>query len=157
MNITIKTYPDDWAAKCVSIAGQKYQPSNGTEGECFISNWCGNCARDKPMSEGKPFEECDDNELCDILSRSYHNINDPDYPTEWQYGSDGQPRCHAFVEVGQPIPAKDDHTSDMFSDTGKLAELDGQCGDCGGTRRKDGKPCPACSPTEDGPADGGGE
>lgn len=115
MSITIKTYPDDWAAQCISIAGSKYQPSNGTEGEIFISNWCGNCARDKAMSEGLPLEECDDDQVCDILARSFHNINDATYPTEWQYGADGQPRCHAFVEAGQPIPIKDDHTPDMFA------------------------------------------
>lgn len=68
------------------------------------------------MGEVNPFEECDDDELCDILARSYHNINDPSFPTEWQYGSDGQPRCHAFVEVSQPIPIKDEHTADLFSE-----------------------------------------
>lgn len=26
-----------------------------------------------------------------------------------------------------------------------------QCGDCGGTRKVDGRPCPACAPTDDGP------
>jgi hypothetical protein len=29
-----------------------------------------------------------------------------------------------------------------------------QCGDCGGTRRVDGGPCPACAPTDDGPDEG---
>lgn len=112
--VSIKIYPDSWAAMNVDRAGAKYHPSNGSEGEMFISAWCGNCARDKPMSEGKPFEECEDSDLCDILARSFHGINDPTYPTEWQYGADGQPRCHAFVEAGQSIPVKDEHTADLF-------------------------------------------
>ncbi|MFZ3286622.1 MAG: hypothetical protein WA191_07200 [Telluria sp.] len=114
MSVSIRIYPAEWAAMNVDIAGAKCQPCNGSEGEMFINTWCGNCARDKAMSEGLPLEECDDNEVCDILARSFGNINDADYPTEWQYGADGQPRCHAFVEAGQPIPIKDEHTADMF-------------------------------------------
>lgn len=113
---TIKIYPDSWAAMCVDRAGAKYQPGNGDEGAVFHESWCGNCQRDKAMREGAPIEECDDDELCDILARSFHDINSPDYPTEWQYGSDGQPRCHAFVEAGAPIPPPPDTlTGDLFA------------------------------------------
>lgn len=114
MEVSIKIYPKSWTDMLLDRAGMKYQPGNGDEGAMFHESWCGNCARDKAMSEGKPLEECDDNEKCDILARSFHNINDPDYPTEWQYGADGQPRCHAFVEVGKPIPFVDELTGDLF-------------------------------------------
>lgn len=114
--VTIKIYPESWAAECVEYAGQKYRPSNGTEGASFIDAWCGNCERDHGMLKGLPLEECDDNHVCDIIARTFLlNLNDPDYPSEWQYGSDGQPRCHAFVEAGQPIPVKDEHTLDLFA------------------------------------------
>jgi hypothetical protein len=155
---TIRIYPESWASMNVDQAGKKYRPCNGSEGELFIGTWCGTCERDHGMLKGLPLEECDDNQVCDIIARTFtYSVDEPEYPAEWKYGKDGQPRCTAYVPEGQPIPAKDDRTLDMFSDTGKLAELDGQCGDCGGTGRKDGKPCPTCAPTEDGPADGGGE
>lgn len=111
-----KIYPADFAAITAKCAGKKYQPSNGTEGELFISGWCGECARDKAAREGEPLEECDDNEVCDIIGRTFaHDVNDPEYPVEWQYGKDGQPCCTAFVPAGQPIPpTKDEFTVDMF-------------------------------------------
>jgi hypothetical protein len=115
--VTIRIYPESWAAMNVEYAGQKYRPGNGTEGELFISSWCGNCARDHGMLKGLPLEECDDNQVCDIIARTYtYNLNDAEYPTEWQYGADGQPRCHAFVEACQPIPLKDEHTLDLFAE-----------------------------------------
>lgn len=111
---TFPIYPDSFAAMLVDRAGQKYQPSNGTEGECFHAAWCCECARDLAMSEGMPIEECDDNQKCDILGRSFLGIDHPQYPTEWQYGKDGQPCCTAFVPAGQPIPVPDLHTRDLF-------------------------------------------
>jgi hypothetical protein len=91
---------------------EKYRPSNGSEGECFFESWCRQCARDRSMREGEPIEECDDDELCDIIARSYRGDVD-----EWVYGPDGEPMCTAFVPAGQPIPPpKDDRTPDMFGD-----------------------------------------
>jgi hypothetical protein len=114
--VNTKIYPADLAAMNTECAGQKYRPSNGTEGECFISSWCGQCVRDKSAREGAPLEDCDDNEVCNIIARTFaHEVSDPEYPGEWQYGKDGQPCCTAFVLAGQPIPpAKDEHTVDMF-------------------------------------------
>jgi hypothetical protein len=111
----ISIYPANWAEMNKEHVGQKYRPSNGAEGEIFLDAWCSGCARDLAMSQGMPIEECDDNQKCDILGRSFLSIDDPAYPTEWQYGADGQPRCTAFVPVGQPIPIKDEHTLDMFA------------------------------------------
>ncbi len=108
-------YPMLLANSLQDSAGRKWQPSNGTEGDIFIHSWCGECARDKAMCEGMPIEECDDNERCDILGRSFLCIDDPDYPTEWCIGRDGQPCCTAYVPVGEPIPdAPDTQTIDMF-------------------------------------------
>lgn len=112
---TFQIYPDSWASMNIERAGQKYQPSNGSEGEIFHDGWCCQCARDLAMSEGMPIEECDDNQKCEILGRSFLRIDDPEYPTEWQYGKDGQPCCTAFVPMGQPIPVEDKHTGDLFA------------------------------------------
>ena len=94
-----------------------YRPSNGTEGQIFFENWCYHCARDKAMREGQPFDECDDNELCEIIGKTFEfDIDEPGYPTEWRYGADGDPCCAAFIEAGSPVPVKDEHTIDMFAD-----------------------------------------
>lgn len=47
-------HPDELAA--MHTPGEKYQPSNGTEGECFFDAWCRQCARDRSMREGEPTE-----------------------------------------------------------------------------------------------------
>lgn len=98
-------YPDDFARQLMERAGQPYQPSNGTEGEFFFAAWCCECARDKAMREGDAIEDCDDNERCDLIGLSMaFKPGDAEYPTEWQYGKDGQPCCTAFVPAGKPIP-----------------------------------------------------
>lgn len=115
---TIKMYPDTWASMNAERCGQKYQPSNGTEGEIFFESWCRQCARDKAMNSGEDYDECDDNEVCGIIALTFsHNVNDPEYPSEWQYDKQGQPCCTAFVEVGKPIQEpRCEHTVDLFGD-----------------------------------------
>lgn len=109
-------YPDDFAKMLLGRAGQKYQPSNGTEGECFYEAWCCQCAKDKAMREGADYDECDDDQVCKIIADTMaYSPDDDDYPKEWIYGKDGQPCCTAFVEAGKPIPQeRDPFTIDMF-------------------------------------------
>ena len=108
-------YPPEWAALNVESAGEKYQPSNGSEGDMFFNAWCCQCQRDKAMREGCDIDECDDNERCDIIARTMaFRTDDDEYPPEWQYGKDGQPCCTAFVPVGEKIPEVDIHTGDLF-------------------------------------------
>lgn len=111
-------HPPELAKMHAARHGEKYQPSNGTEGEIFTDVWCRNCARDRSMREGDPIEECDDDELCDIIARTFaYDVDDPRYPTEWQYGHDGQPMCTAFVPAGEKVPPpKGERTQDMFED-----------------------------------------
>lgn len=99
----------------MSAAIKLYRPSNGTEGESFIEDMCGNCERDRAFRE-----DPDRNDGCPILAASYaFNIDDPRYPQEWQYvwfGGDECPTCTAFVESGKPIPPpRDELTPDMFA------------------------------------------
>lgn len=62
-----------------------YRPSNGTEGEIFQEQFCYQCKNDS------------EEEGCDILLRSMvHQINEPEYPTEWIYDENKQPVCTAF-------------------------------------------------------------
>jgi len=60
-------------------AGQKYRPSNGTEGDMFMYQYCRRCRK---------------YDNCDLVSLSIlHDVDDPEYPEEWQYGENGQPVC----------------------------------------------------------------
>lgn len=103
--MTRPIYPESFAAMLVHRAGEKYRPSNGTEGLLFMDAFCRRCQRDKAMREGADFDECDDNERCQIIADTFaYNIEDPEYPTAWQYGKDGQPCCTQFIEAGNPIP-----------------------------------------------------
>lgn len=99
-----------------TIPIQRYRPSNGTEGECFIADWCGTCERDHGMLKGLPLEECDDNQVCEIIGKTFAlDADDPEYPTEWTYDKAGAPCCTAYIEVGQPVPVKDELTGDLFA------------------------------------------
>ena len=93
-----------------------YRPSNGTEGMCFFEGWCERCARDKEMSEGKPFDECSDDEICSIIADSFaFDVTDERYPSEWIYDANGEPCCTAFIPAGEAIPPPvDDKTLDLF-------------------------------------------
>jgi len=67
----------------------KYQPSNGSEGVWFIGKFCDHCLHQHP--------DPDNDKQCMILCRTMcYNVNDPEYPEEWQYDKDGKPVCTAF-------------------------------------------------------------
>lgn len=84
-------------------------PSNGTEGHMFISDWCANCARDLPSNGSKPFDDCDDSELCPILAASFRGE-----ATEWIEHDNGRTECTAFVQMGDVVPQRCSATQDMF-------------------------------------------
>jgi hypothetical protein len=96
------------------ITIEPYRPSNGTEGECFIANWCGNCERDKCQNGTKAMDDCAQDDFCEILGATFWlNVDDPDYPKEW-VRENGEPKCLAFVELGQPVTVVDTQTLDLF-------------------------------------------
>ena len=99
--------------RMIELAGQKYMPSNGTEGACFHEIHCANCERDKVMNGCATIDDADrDPSLyCSILSQSF-SVDDLE---EWRYGPDGWPMCTAFIEAGKAEPTpRCDRTADMF-------------------------------------------
>lgn len=63
-----------------------YRPSNGSEGDWFMSKWCRRCVKD---SAAMP---------CGIIARSMAlDIGEKGYPREWVEDGDG-PRCTAFSD-----------------------------------------------------------
>lgn len=84
-------YPDQLAALRKEDAGKKWRPSNGEEGDIFMSGWCRYCANDLGTDE-------DGGLGCDISTSAFwHEIDEPAYPQEWQIGPDGQPQCTAYT------------------------------------------------------------
>jgi hypothetical protein len=99
-----------------SSAGQRYEPSNGTEGSCFHAAWCERCERDRDMNgtchrEGR---EPGPDDWCEILGASFQSGG----VKEWIFDAKGQPMCTAFVPVGQALPIpRCENTPDMFGET----------------------------------------
>ena len=93
--------------------GIQYIPSNEDAGDEFMDTWCRNCARDRAMRDGDDVEDCDDEELCDIIEASYRGK-----AVEWRELTDGTKICTAYVEAGKPIPPRCEKTVDMFGDGG---------------------------------------
>lgn len=68
---------------------EKYRPSNGSEGDWFINEYCMNCIHENPSQESK--------HKCDILTFTFClDLNDKDYPSEWTYNEKHEPICTAF-------------------------------------------------------------
>lgn len=100
----------DYAPTPGPLPGERYMPSNGTEGEAFISSWCCNCERDKVCNGTVDQDEAGDEDLCQILGASFR-----DEAVEWREMPDGKVKCIKFVEKGQPIPPeRDTKTLDLF-------------------------------------------
>lgn len=67
-----------------------YRPSNGTEGEYFMSEHCYQCIHDNPNYDAKA-------PRCDIMTMTmFMSVDEPGYPKEWCYGEDGKPTCTKF-------------------------------------------------------------
>lgn len=84
-----------------------YRPSNGTEGEIFMAQWCDRCTINLNY-RGDP----DNEEPCQIMGDTMiYNVDDPQYPKEWILSPDsGQPRCTAYRDVwekGEPVEPLD--------------------------------------------------
>ena len=71
---------------------KKYRPSNGTEGSIFIERFCAHCEHEKYIHTLD-----DKDKKCQILSNTFiYDIDDPNYPTEWQENDQGEEFCSNF-------------------------------------------------------------
>lgn len=92
------------------MLGEKLWLSNGTEMASFLDSWCSNCARDRAMREGADLDECDDDEVCEIIAAAFRG-----QAVEWREMPDGETLCVAFVPAGDALPpARCTQTRDLF-------------------------------------------
>lgn len=93
------------------LPGEQWIPSNGTEGSMILCSLCSTCARDKAMRDGDDLDECDDDELCEIIAASFRGE-----AVEWREMPDGEVTCVAYVRHGGAIPdQRCSHTMEMFA------------------------------------------
>jgi hypothetical protein len=77
------------------MSDKKYRPSCGSEGADFMAIFCDRCVRDEAFQRDPA-----NNDGCFIAARTMaHDVNDPEYPSEWIYGEDGRPTCTAFDPI----------------------------------------------------------
>lgn len=106
------------------MSPRPYRPSNGTEGEIFMGQWCAKCALDchgknppdLPMEQSGSGEGSliliwgDDEPLCEILGQAMAGGS----PGEWVQ-DDAGPRCTAF--------RRDDALDEGFDPQGAMGLL----------------------------------
>ena len=78
--------------------GTPYRPSNGTEGELFMSECCYRCKRDQAYQESGG-----EAEGCPIIAASMaYKPSDPQYPKEWVWQG-GEAICTAFDDITERL------------------------------------------------------
>lgn len=76
---------------------QRYRPSNGTDGDIFVSQWCSQCIHEQGFRDGT-------GDGCAILAAAFaHDVDSPEYPMEWTLDSEANAECPAFVDEDEPI------------------------------------------------------
>jgi hypothetical protein len=103
----------DYVPMAGPLPGERYMPSNGTEGMCFQEAWCCECAKDNEMN-GSCHEEgrdATDEDYCPILNASYR-----DEAEEWRELPDGRTVCIAFQKRAPSNDAlpRCEHTQELF-------------------------------------------
>ena len=67
-----------------------YQPSNGSEGDWFMGQFCFRCSKMPHATEAK--------NQCWILGKTFmYKVTDKKYPKQWIY-RDGRPVCTSFKD-----------------------------------------------------------
>lgn len=75
----------------MSQPGQKYQPSNGTEGMYFMEKFCDHCVHQHPDPNNP--------KQCRIIGMTMcYNPGDKEYPEEWTYDNNGEPTCTKYID-----------------------------------------------------------
>lgn len=74
-------YTEEHAAMLIHRSGEKWRPSNGHEFDLFGLAYCAGCTK---------------RDNCTILPATMaHDVDEDEYPEDWQIGEDGQPVCTA--------------------------------------------------------------
>ncbi len=97
---------------------EKYRPSNGSEGCGFTQHFCEHCVHEKWSHTQR-----DGDKQCDIMNRSFlHDIDDPEYPVEWQYDENDRPTCTAWKKWnwGPDEDGKLIEPEEIFNDPNQL-------------------------------------
>lgn len=77
--------------------GTPYRPSNGSEGEGFMEEWCCHCKRDQEHQQ-----DIDSDPGCPIIADSMtYDLDHPKYPKAWHW-KDGEPICNEFDDIENP-------------------------------------------------------
>ena len=79
----------------MSRAGKSFVPSNGTEGEIFMSNWCHRCIKESG---------------CSILTGAMFGKR----PKQWRYDDAEEPECTSFRDQKRKTNYHCRETEDMF-------------------------------------------
>lgn len=91
------------------LPGERYMPSNSSDGMVYLDGWCVRCDRDKELNGTLDADECDDDDFCPIVAASFR-----DEAEEWRELPTGELVCLAFVPKGEPEITRCEHTRDMF-------------------------------------------
>lgn len=112
---------------------KKYCPSNGTEGEIFISEFCEHCINEK-FIHTQDFKD----KQCKLLNNALlYDKNDKEFPEEWTYDNEGYAICTAYVKwdwnkdddnndnkvLNNPPPPDDPNQLVLFTFDEQLDEL----------------------------------
>lgn len=65
-----------------------FQPSNGTHGDIFMSEFCYRCSKSPHNPDAK-------NQCMIVLATMAYDKEDPEYPKQWRYVN-GKPTCTSF-------------------------------------------------------------
>ena len=91
------------------MSTEKYQPSNGTDGEIFMARFCNQCAHENM--------DTDLSEPCEILGRTFaFRIDHEEYPSEWTYDENGEPTCTRFLHDSETPNHRCTKTKDFLSE-----------------------------------------
>lgn len=75
-------------------AGKPFIPSNGTEGDMFMEEFCFQCIHERWTHRQK---EDRDEDKCGIMNRALlYDTKDPEYPKEWVFTAEGWPVCTSW-------------------------------------------------------------
>ena len=94
---------------------RKWEPSNSTDFDWFVSDWCAKCRKHGDFGGELPEGVEPGTPPCSIIGRMLELIEGP-YPKELTVNNVGNPICTAFVDCNaEPLPERCSDTIDLFT------------------------------------------